>query len=66
MAVDQRQTTATALNNASNTTAKCTSPQEILSVATSLTVLFSSELNSRQLSTLINLLALLLAGLSAV
>ncbi len=50
----------------SNPLEKCTSPEEIFAIATALTVLLSKELNQKQMSTMINFLALLLANLSAV
>lgn len=55
-----------AANATNGNNLKCSSPAEIFSIATALTLLFSSELNEKQLNTLINLFGLLQAGLSAV
>ncbi|MEG0692898.1 MAG: hypothetical protein RR444_07430 [Oscillospiraceae bacterium] len=46
--------------------ARCTSPADLFSIATAITILFARELNKKQLETLINLVALILAGLSAI
>lgn len=62
-------TAAAAAANAATTPAamsQCTSPQDLFAVATALTMLFAKELNKIQLATLINLVALILAGLSAI
>ncbi len=44
----------------------CTSPESVFSIATSLAVLFASKLNQDELQTLINLLTLLIAGISSI
>ena len=45
---------------------KCTSPSELFSMATAITIIFARELNQKQLETLINLIALVLSGISAI
>lgn len=44
----------------------CTSPAELYSIATALTLLFVREFNQPQLETLVNLLGLIQAGIGAV
>lgn len=61
-------TTASAANDSilNKKPLNCSSPAEIFSIATALTLLFAKEFNQTQLNTLINLLGLLQSGLSAI
>ncbi len=53
-------------DGSAQTDKNCTSPEEVFTIATALTALFACNLTQHEMQTLINLLTLVVSGLSTI